>query len=254
MLIMENVPQVCQKENFSAWNAWLSSLESMGYRNYPAIVSALDHGIPQRRKRCFMVSTLGEFGYSFPKKRKLENGLSDFLEPDPPSKYDLSERFLKCMLYEAPEVRAHQFTNMFKCTVLDDISPTLATRADRSAGMAFPLRVKIKDATLKGYLEAMEGDGIVVRTRKGGRGTVAKGSSPTICATGLIATLQKHRIRRLTPLECMRLMGFGDEDEESMRAIGMSDAAITHCAGDSIVVDVLMDIFNEMISKKGIRQ
>lgn len=39
-----------------------------------------------------------------------------------------------------------------------------------------------------------------------------------------------------------------------MRAIGMSDAAITHCAGDSIVVDVLMDIFNEMISKKGIRQ
>ena len=83
---------------------------------------------------------------------------------------------------------------------------------------------------------------------------MAKGSSPTICATGLIATLQKHRIRRLTPLECMRLMGFGDEDEESMRAIGMSDAAITHCAGDSIVVDVLMDIFNEMISKKGIRQ
>lgn len=254
VLIMENVPQVCQKENFSAWNAWLSSLESMGYRNYPAIVSALDHGIPQRRKRCFMVSALGEFGYSFPKKRKLEKGLSDFLEPDPPAKYDLSERFLKCMLYEAPEVRAHQFTNMFKCTVLDDISPTLATRADRSAGMAFPLRVKIKDATLKGYLEAMEGDGIVVRTRKGGRGTVAKGSSPTICATGLIATLQKHRIRRLTPLECMRLMGFGDEDEEAMRAIGMSDAAITHCAGDSIVVDVLMDIFNEMISKKGIRQ
>lgn len=46
----------------------------------------------------------------------------------------------------------------------------------------------------------------------------------------------------------------GDDDEEAMRAIGMSDAAITHCAGDSIVVDVLMDIFNEMISKKGIRQ
>ena len=55
-------------------------------------------------------------------------------------------------------------------------------------------------------------------------------------------------------MECMRLMGFGDEDEEAMRAIGMSDAAITHCAGDSIVVDALMDIFNEMIAKKGIRQ
>lgn len=201
-----------------------------------------------------MVSTLGEFGYSFPKKRKLDKGLSDFLEPDPPAKYDLSERFLKCMLYEAPEIRARHFSENVKCTVQNNVSPTLTTRAGRSDGMAFPLRVKIKNDTLKGYLEAMEGDRIVVRTRKGGRGLVAKGSSPTICATGFIATLQKHRIRRLTPLECMRLMGFGDEDEEAMRAIGMSDAAITHCAGDSIVVDVLMDIFNEMIFKKGIRQ
>lgn len=44
------------------------------------------------------------------------------------------------------------------------------------------------------------------------------------------------------------------KSERAMRAIGMSDAAITHCAGDSIVVDVLMDIFNEMISKKGIQR
>lgn len=247
MLIMENVPQVCGKENLPAWNAWLSSLESMGYRNYSEIVCAFDHGIPQRRRRCFMVSVLGDFGYSFPKKRKLEKGLSDFLEPNPPAKYDLSENFLKCMLYEAPEIRAMQFADVLKCTILDDVSPTLTTRANRSAGMAFPLRVKIKDDTIKGYLEAMEGDGIVVRTRKGGRGTVAKGISPTICATGLIATLQKHRIRRLTPLECMRLMGFGDEDEEAMRAIGMKDGAITHCAGDSIVVDVLIDILKEML-------
>ena len=54
-------------------------------------------------------------------------------------------------------------------------------------------------------------------------------------------------VRRLTPLECMRLMGFSDKDEQSMRSIGMSDSAIYHCAGDSIVVDVLMDLFGEMM-------
>ena len=42
-------------------------------------------------------------------------------------------------------------------------------------------------------------------------------------------------------------MGFSDKDEQSMRSIGMSDSAIYHCAGDSIVVDVLMDLFGEMM-------
>ena len=42
-------------------------------------------------------------------------------------------------------------------------------------------------------------------------------------------------------------MGFNDNDERAMRSIGMSDSAIYHCAGDSIVVDVLMDIFKELL-------
>lgn len=245
MLIMENVPQVCQKENAYAWGEWLEELESMGYSNRFATVCAIDHGIPQRRMRCFMVSALG-MGYEFPRKRPLGKTLSDFLEPDPPAKYDLSEAFLKCMLH-GPEFRAEQFLRTARSTA-EGISPTLCVRGNRPTGMAFPTRVMVNDATLKGYAVAEDGDGIVVRTRKGGRGTVAKGTSPTITASGIVATLKKARIRRLTPLECMRLMGFGDEDEEAMRAIGMSDTAIVHCAGDSIVVDVLMDIFKEMIA------
>ena len=55
------------------------------------------------------------------------------------------------------------------------------------------------------------------------------------------------KLRKLTPLECMRLMGFNDNDEQAMRSIGMIDSAIYHCAGDSIVVDVLMDIFKELL-------
>lgn len=55
------------------------------------------------------------------------------------------------------------------------------------------------------------------------------------------------RIRKLTPKECVRLMGFTNEDYQAMRDIGMSDAAIYHMAGDSIVVPVLISIFSQLM-------
>ena len=54
------------------------------------------------------------------------------------------------------------------------------------------------------------------------------------------------RIRKLTPKECFRLMGVKDEDFEKI-AKNQSNASLYHLAGDSIVVDVLMAIFKEML-------
>ena len=54
------------------------------------------------------------------------------------------------------------------------------------------------------------------------------------------------RIRKLTPKECFRLMGVRDEDYEKIKN-NQSEASLYHLAGDSIVVDVLMAIFKEMI-------
>ena len=54
------------------------------------------------------------------------------------------------------------------------------------------------------------------------------------------------RIRRLTPKECFRLMGVKDKDFERI-AKNQSNASLYHLAGDSIVVDVLMAIFKEML-------
>ena len=55
------------------------------------------------------------------------------------------------------------------------------------------------------------------------------------------------RIRKLTACECMRLMGFEDTDYQAMVDAGLSSSAIYHCAGDSIVVDVLYYIFKELV-------
>lgn len=54
------------------------------------------------------------------------------------------------------------------------------------------------------------------------------------------------RIRKLTPRECFRLMGVKDEDFDKI-AKNQSDSSLYHLAGDSIVVNVLMAIFKEMI-------
>lgn len=57
---------------------------------------------------------------------------------------------------------------------------------------------------------------------------------------------QNYRIRKLTPKECWRLMGVKDEDYEKV-AKNQSNSSLCHLAGDSIVVNVLMAIFKEML-------
>ena len=53
------------------------------------------------------------------------------------------------------------------------------------------------------------------------------------------------KIRKLTPRECFRLQGVRDDDIDKL--MHMSDTTLYHLAGDSIVVNVLMAIFKEMI-------
>lgn len=54
------------------------------------------------------------------------------------------------------------------------------------------------------------------------------------------------RIRKLTPKECFRLMGFDDVDHDILVENGISNSQIYKMAGNSIVVDVLEAIFCEL--------
>lgn len=55
------------------------------------------------------------------------------------------------------------------------------------------------------------------------------------------------RIRKLTPLECWRLMGFDDEDFYKAQSVGISNTQLYKQAGNSIVVNVLEKIFNNLL-------
>ncbi len=101
MLLMENVPQVHSEDNKEDFKKWILRLEELGYKNYWQDLIATDYGIPQTRNRCFMVSVLGDYSYSFPPKQPLKLKLKDLLEDNVPEKYYLSEKLIKCFMSDA---------------------------------------------------------------------------------------------------------------------------------------------------------
>ena len=58
-----------------------------------------------------------------------------------------------------------------------------------------------------------------------------------------------YQIRKLTPKEYWRLMGFDDNDFEKAKSAGISNTQLYKQAGNSIVVDVLQYIFRNLFGK-----
>ena len=65
----------------------------------------------------------------------------------------------------------------------------------------------------------------------------------------IIKEKRTMRIRKLTPKECWRLMGFDDEDIDKCIKVGISDCQLYKQAGNSIVVNVLEAIFRELFKE-----
>lgn len=78
------------------------------------------------------------------------------------------------------------------------------------------------------------------------------GYSPTLTTrpegfkTAILPVTDDIRIRKLTPKECFRLMGFSDENFDAAQKAGVSNSQLYKQAGNSIVVDVLYYIYVEL--------
>ena len=342
ILLMENVPEVIGEKNIDDFHKWENKLEQLGYKNYVEILNAKDYGIPQNRKRCFMVSVLGEYAYNFPIKFKREYRLKDLLERTVDKKYYLTDKHIERIsnwkaqqkplesmknnvlisptitargageehsgmvlidtkLFEEGEVVDFDSSDEFRREHLTEETPCLlahpkfgVVEKNKNNSVGIP----IVEATRKGYKVAHDGDGVDIGGRMTShRGTVQKGLAQTLktdCDVGVVVKDEEFKryenyitwknkkgefntqcnramlendlsltiptgntpkvaegehlsIRKLTPLETMRLMGFGKQDYKSMREINMIDMAIYHMAGDSIVVCVLIAIFYPLL-------
>jgi DNA (cytosine-5)-methyltransferase 1 len=312
ILLMENVPQVIGTKNIRDFQQWELFLASKGYQNYVQVLNAKDYGIPQNRKRCFMISLLGDYSYEFPKKQELKLKLKDMLEDEVDESFYLSDGKI--------QKTAHwkSFQKPFeKVQGIESVVPTLTARGagEEHSGMILYsdklenttnlqnlslgkrlcsyliqndlvkeydvmkhnyssskmkllmekknivvannyvptldtkcacFGVCIKNNTKKGYLESRSEDEVYTNTSIK-RGTAQKESIATLTTfqdKGVV--MSDLRIRKLTPKECWRLMGFEDSDYEKASQV-TSKTQLYKQAGNSIVVNVLMAIFKQLL-------
>lgn len=245
-LLLENVKNLVGKKFIKDFESWLSFLNSLGYYSNWEVLNAKDYGMPQNRERVFVVSSLENMHYKFPKPSELKTKMKDLLEEKVDDKYYLSEKYLKCfsdMKNRNGFIRGERF-NPRK---LEDCNAAFAitTRAGQRATNNFIIQL--------GNLKNTESFGGNPHT---GRVYSPDGISPclnTMQGGGLepkILQNEDYRIRKLTPLECWRLMGFSDNDYYAAKSVGISDSQLYKQAGNSIVVTVLEAIFRQLFLKK----
>jgi DNA (cytosine-5)-methyltransferase 1 len=123
------------------------------------------------------------------------------------------------------------------------LAPTLTTNAGNNYGMV----VKDSNNIIKvgNYMPSNHNASVVVH-KNGIAPTVMENHGTVTAVLEEKTLLQNLRIRKLTPKECFRLMGVKDADYEKI-AKNQSNASLYHLAGDSIVVNVLMAIFKNLL-------
>ena len=138
-------------------------------------------------------------------------------------------------------------------TEIKDVAPTLTGQCSSPSGSSAVLKletpVKVNVATKQGYEEANPGDyvNITYPGSKTKRGRVGNGVAHTLtCGDGNAVITENVRIRKLTPRECLRLMGWKDEQIDKIIAAKISGTQQYRQAGNGIVVQVLESIFKAL--------
>ena len=217
-LLLENVKNLIGKRHKQDFDNWLKYLENLGYTNYYKVLNAKDFGIPQNRERVFCISILGKHTpYTFPNFIPLTKNIKDILEYKVDNKYYLSDEKVKNMKIKIP-IRLNEIKKV------GNINPS----GNGMNGDVF-------DAN--GISPALTRCGIV------------KISLPYVYTNKdnkLLTEQVKHKVRRLTPRECFRLMGVNDKDVDKVKKANISNSQQYKQAGNSIVVPVLESIFKEL--------
>lgn len=278
-LLMENVKALVNKKNKPFFDKWLRVLESYGYRNSWGILNSKDFGIPQNRERVFCVSLLNENKFEFPVKSNQECKLIDFLEKDVDERFYLTDKQVDKILFNsfaqersrigngkiANALRARDYKGS-QCVIVasrgrydnngriyQNLEPNEEGITNTLTTVAKDNYLLIKNATKQGYLVANPGDGIDYSrlNSKTRLGRVQKGMAHTLTKIDYECVLEKNiRIRKLTPKEYWRLMGFTDEQFKQAEKVN-SNTQLYKQAGNSIVVNVLEAIFKEMFILNG---
>jgi DNA (cytosine-5)-methyltransferase 1 len=227
-LLMENVTNIRAKMHEENFNEWTSMLEDLGYTNKIYTLNAKDFGIPQSRKRAFMISVKTD------SRSELKS---------------LVQNYFKDNNLENKELRPLQHLSKFLRTDYSDLRYKF--EANYSNPNDTPSRKKILDNNI--FILDEEGN----HAQFVGTITTKQDRNPN---SGLISYLSdakgKASYRNLTPRECFLLMGFDEEDYQILMDSNVdfkkntkvfTREKLIKLAGNSIVVNILEDIFKQII-------
>ena len=216
VFIYENVRNLMTHDNGNTWKVIKSCFDELGYKYYYGVLNASDYGIPQRRRRLFVVGFKNEANFSFPPtKKKLKYTMKDF-------SIDMCEEG-GMFFDEKGEI------HLSKTKGVVDPKYTLT-----------PLLYKyVMNTGTKKWFQKAEINQDIARTvlkTMGNRHRAGVDNYLSFDGTDNLGS-----VRMLTEREAHRLMGFTDDYR-----IVVSRAQAYKQAGNSIVVDVLMAILKNI--------
>ena len=253
----ENVKNIVGKQFKDTFKMFTDELDEYGYNVYWKVLNAKDYGIPQNRERVYLIFIKKELDngkFVFPEG--FDNGirLRDVLENSVDEKYYISEDKVRKFVANLQDISNEDESNSprfigninrpdfgtgYAGGVWDtnNISPTLTTM---QGGGRQPHIITglVSNKGEKFERETEYGNTLLARDYKGF-------GNQAMNAVINIQNKNCLRIRKLTPKECFRLMGFNDSDYEAASKV-VSNSQLYKQAGNSIVVDVLYYILIEL--------
>lgn len=207
-LLMENVKNLVGATHKQNFDKWLDYLTSLGYTNYWKVLNAVDYGVPQSRERVFCVSILKpDKEFIFPEPQKRTIKIKDILEPD-------------------NKIPANMYMNDRPFIFKDNI-----TESDNGLIQVGNLEMAGNESIKRVYSP----DGVcpTLTTMTGGH------RQPKIY-------LGEKGVRKLTPKECWKIMGFSDEVYSKVEG-RLSNTQLYKQAGNTICVPCLSAIFKQLL-------
>lgn len=256
VFIYENVKGLTNHDGGNTFEVVKATFDELGYRYSYQILNSKDYGIPQNRERIFIVGfrDLGE-AFVFPSPIPLKVRMQDFLEDYIESKYYLRERGVKFVT--STKNRNKRYTQVNgEIALCQKANQQFNWHGDFIFEEVYnpefdEFVFDVRDVEEKYYLSDKTRAYVLASGTKNFRTST---QTDLEVARPLLQSMHKMhragvdnyvthsgRIRKLTPRECLRLMGFRDSFKQVV-----SDTQMYRQAGNSIVVDVLIAILRQM--------
>ena len=255
VFIYENVRAVVSHDNGKTWKKMQEVFSELGYNFSWKVLNAKDYGIPQNRERLFVVGFRNDLkltsSFSFPEPIELIKKMKDFLMDNAPGGYFLPKKGVEFVTKQK---------NLEKRFTQIDGDVQLCQKKNQQFNWHGDFVFQSEAEAQKNNIPDLEKYFLSEKVEKyvlstGTKNFYSKPKTDLEIARPLLTTMHKMhragvdnyvttdgRLRKLTPRECLRLMGFSDNFK-----IVVSDTAMYQQAGNSIVVDVLIHIMEEII-------